>query len=215
MARPEIPGVTLEFIGRAKMITRRPQEGLFHPATLIGAEETERAARPTGVRRRTLLRWLGWGSLLALLAQWFAGFLNFFWPRKAGSFGAVVMAGSVEDIQKMPVGTIRTVREGKFYLSRVPEGVVALWWKCPHLGCTVPWRETDPSEDTLAEKGRFNCPCHGSIYDRYGQIIAGPAPRPMDIFPIEIRDGKVLVATGPSKAVQRPKVDRSQHVTPI
>jgi Rieske Fe-S protein len=57
--------------------------------------------------------------------------------------------------------------------------------------------------DTIEPKGRFNCPCHGSIYDRYGNIIAGPAPRPMDIFPVEIRDGKVYVNTNPTQAKQR------------
>lgn len=194
------------------MATIRPQQGLFYP---VGAQQADAGGLPATARRRVLLRWLGWGFLLALLAQWVAGFLAFFWPRKVGSFGAVVTAGTAEDVKQMPIGSIRVVREGKFYLSRVPEGIIALWWKCPHLGCTVPWRETDPSEDALAQKGRFNCPCHGSIYDRYGQVIAGPAPRPMDFFPIEVRDGKVLVSTGPDKAVQRARVDRNRHVTPV
>jgi cytochrome b6-f complex iron-sulfur subunit len=88
-------------------------------------------------------------------------------------------------------------------VSLVPEGFVALWWKCPHLGCTVPWKPEDPTMDSLAPKGRFNCPCHGSIYDRYGNIIQGPAPRPMDVFPVTIRDGKVYIDTNPTHAVQR------------
>ena len=37
--------------------------------------------------------------------------------------------------------TSRSVREGKFYVTRVPEGFFALYWKCPHLGCTVPWAD--------------------------------------------------------------------------
>jgi Rieske Fe-S protein len=57
--------------------------------------------------------------------------------------------------------------------------------------------------DTLEPKGRFNCPCHGSIYDRYGKIIQGPAPRPMDLFGVTFRDGKVYIDTNPTKAKQR------------
>lgn len=196
------------------MSVGRPEQGLFYPAAAgEGAVVLEAQKRQLG--RRTVLRWLGWGAILAMLGQWLVGFLGFFWPRKVGAFGGVINAGTVEEIKKLPVGTIQMVREGKFYLARVPEGVTALWWKCPHLGCTVPWRDADPSEDPGFEKGRFNCPCHGSIYNRYGQIITGPAPRPMDIFPVEIKDGKVLVSTGPDKAIQRAKVDPSKHVTPL
>ena len=111
------------------------------------------------------------------------------------------------------VGEVKVVQEGKFYLSRVPEGFLALWWKCPHLGCTVPWKPDDPTMDQLAPKGRFNCPCHGSIYDRYGQIVQGPAPRPMDLFGIEVREGKVFVDTNPTKAIVR-DVAKGSDATP-
>jgi Rieske Fe-S protein len=55
------------------------------------------------------------------------------------------------------------------------------------LGCTIPWREGE---------GQFNCPCHSSLFDTVGDVISGPAPRPMDLFPIEIIDDQVLVNTG-------------------
>jgi len=87
-----------------------------------------------------------------------------------------------------------------------------MWWKCPHLGCTVPWRPDDPSMDSIAPKGRFNCPCHGSIYDRYGQIITGPAPRPMDLFKVTIEGTKVRVKTG--SAIQRTKANHQSDPVP-
>jgi Rieske Fe-S protein len=58
-------------------------------------------------------------------------------------------------------------------------------------------------DKAFASAGRFNCPCHGSIYNRYGQIVQGPAPRPMDRFPIAISGGKITVQTGPDKAISR------------
>jgi cytochrome b6-f complex iron-sulfur subunit len=194
------------------MARQAPEQGLFYPGAEAAAEAERRSASPhPGAdvpveikrgfwTRRTLLRFAGWGTLLALLGQWTVGFLIFLWPKKVGAFGGEINGGNVADFN---VGDVKLVNDAKAYVSYVPEGIVALWWKCPHLGCTVPWKPEDPSMDALAAKGRFNCPCHGSIYDRYGNIIQGPAPRPMDVFPVTIRDGKVYIDTNPTHAVQR------------
>jgi|SRR5579884_238258 cytochrome b6-f complex iron-sulfur subunit len=176
--------------------------GVGDPTVAVGAPVA--GARP-GIPRRLVLRWGLWGMILALLAQWGVQFIGFFWPKKVGAFGGVITAGNVDDYQ---VGDVKRINEGKFYLSRVPEGFLALWWKCPHLGCTVPWVPDAPSLDTIEPKGKFNCPCHGSQYDRYGQIIQGPAPRPMDMFPITIEGGKIRVKTG--TAIQRVKADHQK-----
>ena len=206
------------------MASQAPEQGLFFPGSDAAAEAGRRSASPNpGMdvpvevkrgfwSRRTVLRFAGWGTLLALLGQWSAGFGIFFWPKKVGAFGGEVNAG---EIAAMSVGDVKLIQNGKCYVSRVPEGVLALWWKCPHLGCTVPWKPDDKTEDELASKGRFNCPCHGSIYDRYGNIVAGPAPRPMDLFGVQIREGKIYIDTNPTKVIQRVAVNRSSDPTPI
>ena len=56
-------------------------------------------------------------------------------------------------------------------------GIVALYQKCPHLGCRVP---------ECATSQWFECPCHGSQYNRVGEKKAGPAPRGMDHFLITV-----------------------------
>lgn len=56
---------------------------------------------------------------------------------------------------------------------------------CPHLGCSYDW-----DVRTL----RFMCPCHGSVYTLDGKVVAGPAPRPLDTLPVEIRQGRLFVA---------------------
>lgn len=56
--------------------------------------------------------------------------------------------------------------------------------KCPHLGCGYKWRKTKNFPD-----GVFLCPCHLSIYDEAGKVIDGPAPRPLDVLPMQVDAG--------------------------
>ena len=62
-----------------------------------------------------------------------------------------------------------------------------LFQTCPHLGCRVP--NCDSSQ-------WFECPCHGSRYNRVGETRGGPAPRGMDRFPSTVSGGVLEVDTG-------------------
>ncbi|GCF08832.1 ubiquinol-cytochrome c reductase iron-sulfur subunit [Dictyobacter arantiisoli] len=64
---------------------------------------------------------------------------------------------------------------------------IALYQKCVHLGCTVPFRDNCSS---------FKCPCHGSHYNVSGEFLDGPAPRSLDRFQISIEGDDVKVNTG-------------------
>ncbi|EDX84635.1 Cytochrome B6-F complex Fe-S subunit family [Synechococcus sp. PCC 7335] len=53
---------------------------------------------------------------------------------------------------------------------------------CTHLGCTFPW----------VPKGQeFQCPCHGSRYDQEGMVVRGPAPLPLKIVHVSVKDDAV------------------------
>lgn len=64
---------------------------------------------------------------------------------------------------------------------------------CTHLGCTSNWKS-----DGIAEHpdGVITCPCHGSIFSKTGEVIRGPAPRPLDRFRMRLEDGQLVVDTG-------------------
>ncbi|HEY8497071.1 MAG TPA: Rieske 2Fe-2S domain-containing protein [Limnochordales bacterium] len=160
------------------------------------AEKKKQAA----MSRRGLLRNVMWASAGIFAAQAAVTGLAMFWPRKVEGFGTVIDAGPIEEY---PVGTVTRIRDGRFYISRLPEGVLALYWRCPHLGCTVPWNENQKL---------FICPCHGSVYEPTGQNIAGPAPRPLDIMRVEIRGGRLFVDTGDIRQRDR---HLPEHVTPV
>ena len=43
--------------------------------------------------------------------------------------------------------------------------------RCPHMGCQLEWNPDEKSWD---------CPCHGSRFDRYGKLLDGPAQMGLD-----------------------------------
>lgn len=136
--------------------------------------------------RRDFLN-IAWGAAGALALVEAGGVaLSFFSPRIVeGEFGGVIEAGTADSF---PVGSVTPFTQGRFYLVRMQDGgFLALYRKCTHLGCAVPW---NPAE------GRFVCPCHASAFEMDGQVINTPAPRPLDRFAVTIVGGIVKVDTG-------------------
>lgn len=138
------------------------------------------------------------GSVALVFAQMSIALLKFIKPVAGSGFGGVIYAGRIEEFA---ISSINRILAGRFYISRTENGVIALWQKCTHLGCSVPWVE---------EEGQFHCPCHGSLFNEVGDVIGGPAPRALDFFPTEIRSGEVWVDT--SQPTQRSKHDPA-HIT--
>lgn len=190
------------------------------PAARAGPPSAVLAPRgaPSGARvsRRSVLRLGFWSSLGALVAGAVASGLNLVYPRRVAGFGGKV---SVGDVSQYPPGSKTQIQEGRLWLVHLTEeqggpGLLALWWKCTHLGCTVPWREDfvwpDPTT-SAPKKGWFRCPCHGSTFTDAGVRVYGPAPRPLDTIEVTVEDGKITVDTGkitpggpdnPQRAVQ-------------
>ena len=98
-----------------------------------------------------------------------------------------------DGLKYLPDQRLFVFREGNTYH--------AISATCTHLGCTV--RAEALSEPRTAEVGgrpmrlthRFLCPCHGSKYTGDGTNIAGPAPRPLAWYHLEISpdDGQLVV----------------------
>ncbi|MBT5139869.1 MAG: ubiquinol-cytochrome c reductase iron-sulfur subunit [Acidimicrobiaceae bacterium] len=171
-----------------------------------------------GVSRRQFFN----RSIVLMMQIGLGGFgaacIAFLWPQLGGGFGSAIKIGLVSDL----LADIRSNNgflykaEGRMWLTEYPNGAVekaraaysapelagmeagltlgldggilALYQKCPHLGCRVP--ECGTSQ-------WFECPCHGSQYNRVGEKRGGPAPRGMDRFAMSIgSDGSLTVNTG-------------------
>lgn len=114
--------------------------------------------------------WTSWDLLKARPAEGFGGKVRTLPPESVGDTGIV------------------EVPAARSYLARINGEVVALSQKCTHLGCRVPYCESS---------NQFECPCHGSVFNRAGEFRAGPAPRGMDRYPVEVgADGLLYIDTG-------------------
>lgn len=110
----------------------------------------------------------------------------YLWPRgKNEKRGAFVEAGPVAEFTPASVTAFPVSR---FYLVRLQDGgFLALSSTCSHLGCTVPWNEKQKT---------FPCPCHASVFNITGEVQSPPAPRALDLHPVEIDSGIVKVDVG-------------------
>lgn len=59
---------------------------------------------------------------------------------------------------------------------------------CTHLGCRVRW---------IPDREQFFSPCHNGIFDKYGYVVSGPPPRPLDEFRTKIEDGNLYIMLPP------------------
>ncbi len=69
--------------------------------------------------------------------------------------------------------------------------VFALVGVCTHLGCIPLWKPQGGVGGI--DKPMFHCPCHGGLYTPYGDVIAGPPPRPLFIPPQKLSGNKLIV----------------------
>ena len=132
--------------------------------------------------------------------------LTFLWPSAAGGSSNKVTVGSEADAKaafdnKIPFYNaaaktyiVAYPKEDLPKAKKIPAyapiiagmeaGYVALYQRCVHLGCRVPWCQSSQW---------FECPCHGSKYNRVGEKRGGPAPRGLDRFVLEVSGGNIVV----------------------
>ncbi len=222
-----VPGADLDEEARARFAETKSSlepagkaPALSAAGGLIRFGEAPADPEALGVSRRQFFNRGILASQSLVLGSFSLAVIGFLWPSGSGGFGGEVkVPEKLEDVieaineKRIPF----YVPEARSYLVLYPKpalakakqvykdpvlsgmekGVVALFQKCPHLGCRVPW---------CATSQWFECPCHGSKYNRVGEKKGGPAPRGMDRWPVDVgADGSITINTS-GQAVQGPSI---------
>jgi cytochrome b6-f complex iron-sulfur subunit len=175
-------------------------------------ESTDVLPRLIELTRRELfahgLTAAGWGSFALVLAAGAIETVNFFFPRvifrppstfRIGTPEGFLGSSETADTYGVVFVDDRWKSQQRFFIVRERNRLYATSARCAHLGCTVNW---------FADQRIFKCPCHGSEYHSNGTNFAGPAPRPLDRFRIELSvDGQLVVDTSIAYGPERFSVD--------
>jgi cytochrome b6-f complex iron-sulfur subunit len=184
------------------------------PTALTAQARREmRSGKPAGLSRRQLIR-RSFGAGVGLwLLEVGAGTIGFLWPNLSSGFGGEITLGDIDQVSANPAVQGITLKDGapayfseaRAYIQLVDPSlgfqdgdsadgsgettnVRTLYQRCPHLGC----------KPNFCDRNYwFECPCHGSRYDRLGTKVMelGPAPRGMDRFASSVDGGVLTVDT--------------------
>jgi len=157
--------------------------------------------------RRKFFSWVGFGSVLLALGGCGAGTVALLMPKMNYEPSTTFTVGRPSDYQ---IGEMRLLEAKQVFIFRCTwtdpethqelEGFQVLTAVCTHLGCSYkPFTgpDTSPHADGWkADVVHAHCPCHGSRFNRAGQVLAGPAPRSLPFFQVSLTpDGRLEVDT--------------------
>ncbi len=196
--------VSLMQVRRGKIATAIGEGPAAEPGAAAPAKRHGPAVSRRDFFRRSLVT-----SLTIFGAQFGGASIAFLWPNLKGGFGSLLNLGNIDDIKQQ----IQQQRQpfyfgvGKLYIAPydgsgkdeatgvdyegqgavIPGlGIMALYQRCVHLGCRVPF---------CVQSQWFECPCHGSKYNEAGEYELGPAPTGLQRFKISLSGKDLMVDT--------------------
>lgn len=149
------------------------------------AIESARAYRIRHLRRR-LLSGLAVGLGLVAAVGWLIPVVGFLRPARGALVDHdVVRAGSVESFSVGGARPVLVRGVPVLVIGLEPDRHVALSGLCTHLEvCKLEW---DPARSQLV------CPCHGCTFDTHGNVLRGPASRPLLTYAVERTGAELFV----------------------
>lgn len=141
-------------------------------------DKTDSGSEPT---RRRFLEMLGKLSFFAAFGGIFMSTMRFMLPNVLYEPPTSFAIGTPDDY---PPDSTTFLENSRLFVFRRPEGLFAISSICTHLGCNVRWE---------GENDGFECPCHGSSFDKNGKNTSGPAPKPLRWLRLTLDSDRKLV----------------------
>jgi len=111
------------------------------------------------------------------------------WIRLGSSAKVEVGTPTLFKVQiERQTGWIVDTRELSVYvLTEDGRNYIAMSNICTHLGCRVRW---------ISDQQNFFCPCHNAVFDKDGEVVTGPPPRPLDQYEVKVEDDQLYILGG-------------------
>ena len=163
---------------------------------------------PSKITRRQFFSWLGWGSSALIGGGLSLGALAYISPSLTLEPALAYAVGRPEDYN---VGEMRLIESRRVFVFRTPDGFQTVSAVCTHLGCTYqPFVEADSTYNEV----HAHCPCHGSVFQRDGAVLKGPAPRPLPFYAMYLTpDGRLFVDESINDDTSWAGIDHTLYLT--
>jgi menaquinol-cytochrome c reductase iron-sulfur subunit len=203
-------------VGSPKRGRRRGGRGGWEQESLgLTGYETSPKADDSVSRRGFLSRALGWvtaGIAVAIAIPGGTEVVSAAFRKNSNEWNPIARLGESTDVDLSVVGkpqltSFRTLLSDA-YIKATPANVpvyvlnkgdnkfIVYDVRCTHLGCPITW-------DDKGQK--FDCPCHGGVFDIHGKVTGGPPPRPLDRYDTKVENGVLyagpLQHVSPSEAI--------------
>ncbi|MFQ5705987.1 MAG: ubiquinol-cytochrome c reductase iron-sulfur subunit [bacterium] len=149
-------------------------------------ESKQLPGQPEQMPRRKFVNVLLGGGLVTTVGAILTPIINFIIPPKTHE--AVQSSVVAAKVGELPLNSGKVFRFGSkpaILIRTQSDEFVAFTAICTHLQCTVQYR---------ADFKHIWCACHNGHFDLTGKNIAGPPPRPLEAFKVDIRGEDIVVS---------------------
>lgn len=85
-------------------------------------------------------------------------------------------------LNSLPYDSAYLIKDRQIGILSGKNGITVLSIACTHLGCVL-----------NVENDKFICPCHGSMFDLAGNVIKGPALKPLKHLDFTIKNNSIII----------------------
>lgn len=152
---------------------------------IVSAEPVEKKVEGSKTRRRFIKSLLGIG-LSGFFISFIYPIVSYLKPPEQKEIDvSSVSAGKLNDFESDSGKIIRFGNQPVLVVKTQAGDVKAFSATCTHLDCTVQYKK---------EMGVIWCACHNGKYDLTGRNISGPPPRPLDVYPVNIKGEEIIIS---------------------